>query len=139
MTSTTKRPPLEYYLGLKYPVTIESAPEGGYFVEIEDLPGCMSQGETVEEALKMIEEARHLWLEIAYEDGMDIPLPRSEQEYSGKFLVRTPKNLHRKLDQMANREGVSLNQFLVSTLAYAVGQSETSIKKKTGKKQTVKS
>jgi antitoxin HicB len=129
MTTTTDRKPLEYYLNLKYPVTFEAAPEGGYFVQIEDLPGCYSQGETVEEAMEMIEEARQLWLESAYEDGLDIPLPRGEREYSGKFNVRFPKSLHRRLDQMADREGVSLNQFLVSTLSRAVGVEETRRKK----------
>lgn len=129
MTTTTDRKPLEYYLNLKYPVTFEAAPEGGYFVQIEDLPGCYSQGETVEEAMEMIEEARQLWLEVAYEDGQDIPLPRGERGYSGKFNVRFPKSLHRRLDQMADREGVSLNQFLVSTLSRAVGAEETRRKK----------
>lgn len=133
MTTTTDRKPLEYYLDLKYPVTFETAPEGGYFVQIEDLPGCYSQGETIEEAMEMIEEARQLWLESAYEDGLDIPLPRGEREYSGKFNVRFPKSLHRKLDQMANREGVSLNQFLVSTLSREVGLEESRRKKRARK------
>lgn len=129
MTTATERKPLEYYLNLKYPVTLEAAPEGGYFVQIEDLPGCYSQGETTEEAMEMIEEARQLWLESAYEDGLDIPLPRGEREYSGKFNVRFPKSLHRRLDQMADREGVSLNQFLVSTLSKAAGVEENRRKK----------
>jgi len=125
MTTATEPKPLEYYLNLKYPVTLEAAPEGGYFVQIEDLPGCYSQGETAEEAMEMMEEARRLWLESAYEDGLDIPLPREDREYSGKFNVRFPKSLHRRLDQIADREGVSLNQFLVSTLSKAVGLGET--------------
>jgi antitoxin HicB len=124
-----ERKPLEYYFNLIYPVTLEAAPEGGYFIQIEDLPGCYSQGETVEEAMVMIEEARRLWLESAYEDGLDIPLPRDEREYSGNVYIRAPKSLHRRLDQMAVREGVSLNQFVVSTLSQAVGYKEASQKK----------
>ncbi|OGO38396.1 MAG: hypothetical protein A2147_03310 [Chloroflexi bacterium RBG_16_57_8] len=124
MTTAVERKPLEYYFDLKYAVTLEPAPEGGYFVQIEDLPGCYSQGETVEEALEMIEEFRRLWLESAYEDGLDIPLPGNREEYSGKFFIRAPRSLHRKLDQMAKREGVSLNQYLVSTLAESVGMKE---------------
>ena len=124
MTISTERKPIEYYLGLKYPATFEEAPEGGYFIQIEDLPGCYAQGETVEEAKEMIEIARRMWIESAYDDGQDIPEPRSYQEYSGKFNVRVPRSLHRKLDQLAEREGVSLNQFLVSTLSMAVGQSQ---------------
>ena len=133
MVTATKRQPLEYYLGLKYPVTIEEAPEGGYFAEIKDLPGCFAQGETVAEAHEMIEIARRMWLEVAYEDGQDIPLPRELDQYSGKFFIRTPKSLHRRLDQLADMEGVSLNQFLVSTLSKAVGQEEIQKKKKTRK------
>lgn len=130
MTTSTQRKPLEYYLNLKYPVTIEEAPEGGYFAQIEDLPGCYAQGQTIAEAYEMIEVARKMWLEVAYEDDQDIPLPRTEREYSGKFNVRFPKNLHRRLDQMADREGVSLNQFLVSTLSREVGLEESKRKKR---------
>jgi len=130
MTTTIDRKPLDYYLNLKYPVTLEAASEGGYFVQIEDLPGCYSQGETAEEAMEMIEEARQLWLESAYEDGIVIPLPKATKDYSGKFNVRIPKSLHRWLDQMAVREGVSLNQYLVSTLSKSAGLEETRTKKK---------
>jgi antitoxin HicB len=126
MTTQNKRKPLKSYLELKYPVTFEEAPEGGYFVEIKDLSGCWAQGETIDEAREMIEISRKMWLEVAYEDGLDIPLPRGEDEYSGKFNVRLPKSLHKKLDNLAVHEGVSLNQYLVSTLSHAVGLKEGS-------------
>jgi antitoxin HicB len=125
MVTNMERKPLDYYLSLKYPVSIEEAPEGGYFIQIKDLPGCLSQGETIEEALGNIEEARQLWTESMYEDGNEIPLPGStEKQYSGKFNIRIPKSLHRKLDEMAEEEGVSLNHYLVSTLSRAVGMEE---------------
>ena len=118
--------PLAHYLSLKYPISIEESPEGGYFIQIKDLPGCYSQGETIEEALKMIEEARCLWMESMYEDGNQIPLPgNATEKYSGKFNVRIPRSLHRKLDEMAEKEGVSLNHYIVSTLSQAVGQVES--------------
>ncbi len=127
MVTKTERKPLEYYLGLKYPVTIISDVTGGFVAEIKDLPGCYSQGETQEEIFENIEEARRLWMESMYEDGNEIPLPGSETEnkYSGKFNVRVPRSLHRKLDEIAEKEGVSLNHFLVSTLSRAVGQKES--------------
>jgi predicted RNase H-like HicB family nuclease len=59
-TNTVDRKPLEYYLNLKYPVTIHEAPEGGFVAEIADLPGCLAQGETLEEAYEEIEIARKL-------------------------------------------------------------------------------
>ncbi len=137
MKTITERKPLEHYLNLNYPITFEAAPEGGYFAQIEDLPGCYAQGETIEEAAEMIEEARQLWLESAYEDGLDIPLPRDQEQYSGKFYIRTPKSLHRKLTLLAKREGVSLNQYLVSALSREVGFTEASQRKKNSPKHTV--
>jgi len=128
MVSKAERKPLEYYFGLKYPITITPDITGGFVAEIKDLPGCFSQGETLEETYQNIEEARRLWMESMYEDGNEIPLPgnETEKQYSGKFNVRIPKSLHRKLDEMAEQEGVSLNHYLVSTLSRAIGQEESS-------------
>ena len=119
-----ERKSLEYYLKLKYPVTIHEAEEGGYFAEIIDLPGCMAQAETLDHMHKEIDFARKLWIESMYEDGNEIPLPRNENEYSGKFIIRVPKSLHHKLDQIAEREGVSLNQYVVSALSLVTGQND---------------
>ena len=66
---------LESYLSLKYPITLYSEDEGGYVAEIKDLPGCLTQGDTLEETINNINEAREVWIETAYEAGDDIPLP----------------------------------------------------------------
>jgi antitoxin HicB len=58
---------LEYYLNLQYSITIDSDSEGGYVVQVKNLPGCLTQGKTLEETMKNIEEAKELWLETAYE------------------------------------------------------------------------
>jgi antitoxin HicB len=63
------------YLNLSYPITLYPEPDGGYTVMIADLPGCMSQGDTLEEAMTNIEEARVAWIETAWECGDAIPLP----------------------------------------------------------------
>jgi len=117
MKKRNERKPLDYYLGLRYPVTLVPEAEGGYTVLVADLPGCMSVGETVAEAMEMIEDARRLWLEVAYEHGDDIPLPFTEREYGGKVLVRMPPSLHRRLVEGAVAEEVSLNQHIVVLLA----------------------
>lgn len=50
--------------------------DGGYTVMIPDLPGCMTQGETLEAALENINEARQLWIEtVYYSQKKSIPLP----------------------------------------------------------------
>jgi antitoxin HicB len=49
----------------------------------------------------------------------------AERTYSGKVNLRMPKSLHRDLARRAEEEGVSLNQFMVVTLARAVGEEMT--------------
>lgn len=115
---------IEYFLALPYTRELIPEPEGGWFVRVKELPGCMSQGETVDEAMLMIEEAMRGWLESELENGKTIPEPRPEEEYSGKFIVRVPKSLHRKLAEISGSEGVSLNQWINTTLAEAVGSAK---------------
>ena len=115
----TERESLDFYLERKYPVTLYPALEGGYVAEIKDLPGCVTQGETAEESVAEVEDARVLWIETAYEHGDDIPLPCTDTQYSGKTLLRMPRSLHQKLAEGAEREGISLNQHLVSLLSEA--------------------
>ena len=116
---------IDYYMSLNYPVAIERIAEedgGGFFASIPLLPGCMSDGETLEEAYENIENAKKEWLRSMLERGMIIPEPADQEEFSGKFLVRLPKSLHRTLAQISKREGVSLNQYVASALAYSAGQ-----------------
>ncbi len=120
MRSNIMRKDLDFYLNLHYPVTIHADPESGFVAEIEELPGCMTQGETLKEAFEAIEDARRGWIQIAYEDGQVIPLPRDMEEYSGKILIRIPKSLHRDLSHAAKWEGVSLNQYISSLVAAGV-------------------
>ena len=121
--SISQRQTLDYYLKLTYPITFYPDPDGGYVAEIKDLNGCITQGETIEEAVTNINEARELWIETAYEYGDAIPLPSSESEYSGKLMLRMPKGLHHRLATLAKSEGVSLNQYLLFLLSSATGKS----------------
>lgn len=105
---------------IKLPYTVEIvADDSTYFAKIKELEGCMTVGETITDALAMIEDAKHAWLTAAVEDGIEIPLPESMQaeRYSGKFALRLPKSLHRQLAEGAERDGVSLNQYLITLLA----------------------
>lgn len=51
-----------------YAVIIEKAPEGGYIASVPALPGCMSQGENIDQALKNIEDAIYGYLECSDQD-----------------------------------------------------------------------
>lgn len=53
---------------------------GGYFAVVPDLPGCMSDGETPEEALENVQDAIACWIEAAREMGRPIPAPQRQRE-----------------------------------------------------------
>jgi predicted RNase H-like HicB family nuclease len=57
----------------EYTVILHPAEEGGYWVEVPALPGCLSQGETEAEALAQIREAIEAHLEALRQDGQEIP------------------------------------------------------------------
>ncbi|MCL4366014.1 type II toxin-antitoxin system HicB family antitoxin [Patescibacteria group bacterium] len=75
---------------LSYSVIYEEAPEGGYVVHAPALPGCRTQGETIEEAEKNIREAIELYLESLKAHDEEIPLERkifqSKVEVSYPFV-----------------------------------------------------
>lgn len=112
---------INYYMNLPYTRELIREQSGIWFVQIKELPGCMSQGSSPEEALRMIDDAMRGWLKIELEDGESIPEPKLDEEYSGKFVVRVPKSLHHKLSDLSEADDVSLNQWIVSALAEAVG------------------
>jgi antitoxin HicB len=64
----------------EYAVVIEPLPEedgGGFLATVPDLPGCMSDGDTREEAARNVEDAIACWLEEAEMIGRAIPKPRT--------------------------------------------------------------
>jgi antitoxin HicB len=115
----------EEYLELPYRISLipdhDEEGKAGWVAEIEELPGCLSQGATPEEAVSRVREAMLDWIGAALEDDKEIPEPGEAAAYSGRFLLRIPRSLHAELAREAEREGVSLNQFVTSALAAAVG------------------
>ena len=63
---------------LKYTVVFEPAEEGGYVASVPALPGCLSQGDTFEEAAKMIKDAISGYLTVLKEKGKEIPKESEE-------------------------------------------------------------
>ncbi len=107
------------YLALNYPVTITKDLDRGktvYVAEIPDLPGCSVQGKSYNDAMKNLEEAKELWLKVSLKKGLPIPEPVSEDEFSGKILLRIPAKLHMTMVKKAKNEGISLNQLIRTTL-----------------------
>lgn len=58
---------------LKYTVIFEPAEEGGYVVSVPALPGCLTEGDTFEEAMYMIKDALKGYLAVLKKEGLDIP------------------------------------------------------------------
>jgi antitoxin HicB len=106
------------------PWSMEIVGDGEVFAAtVPELPGCVAEGATREEALSNLQDALESWLSAALESGIEIPSPRGEsepEEYSGRFSVRVPRSLHRRLVMRAEAEGCSLNQLVSTTLAEAL-------------------
>jgi antitoxin HicB len=91
--------------------------------EIMEFPGCIASGETAAETLTNLEEVAESWLLAALERGQNIPQPvESSNDFSGRLMLRLPKSLHKKATWVAMREGVSLNQLIVTSLSETVGE-----------------
>jgi antitoxin HicB len=108
-------------LARPYQMVVRGDPEEGYLAEAPELPGCFTIGETPEEALARLRDAMAGWFEVMLRDGQAIPEAEPEPRYSGRFLVRLPRTLHRELARRAEREGVSLNALVTTYLARQVG------------------
>ncbi len=72
-----------------YTVLFNRAPEGGYCAFVPALPGCMSQGETFEEAQKNVKDAISGYIEVLQEDGDDIPIEH-EEHIAATVMVQAP-------------------------------------------------
>ena len=127
----SQRKDLTHYLSLPYTIQITREDATTWFARVVELPGCLTEGDTPEEAADMIQDALAAWLEIALEDGRPIPEPPTADTYSGRFVVRVPRTLHQQLVEAAEQEGVSLNQLINVTLAGRVTRPTTTKAKPT--------
>ncbi len=111
---------------LRYPFEIKQLSEeegGGYLISFPDLPGCISDGETIEDAIKNGIDAMNSWIKTSQEFNDPVPEPGSNQA-SGRFVQRIPKSLHTRLAARAKQEGVSMNALVTSIIAESLGKRE---------------
>lgn len=105
---------ISYYLSLPYTKVLRRDDEGDVVASIAELDGCIAHGSDEAEALRNLRDALAAWLESALDGGQAIPPPEIQEELpSGKFVVRLPRSLHQKLNRLAKRDDVSLNQVMV--------------------------
>src|SRR3990172_7837794 len=106
------------YLNAPYVrMIITNADEGGYLAEVLELPGCISEGETPEEAFRNVDEAMAGWITAALDMKRPIPDPVGDNEYSGHLPLRISSELHRFAALRALQEGTSLNQWIAKAIA----------------------
>ncbi|RLL85291.1 type II toxin-antitoxin system HicB family antitoxin [Petrotoga sp. Shatin.DS.tank11.9.2.9.3] len=67
---------------LSYRILLKKEAEGGYTVIVPLLPGCVTYGDTIEEAIKMAKEAIQLYIESLQEHGEEIPTEEETMEYT---------------------------------------------------------
>jgi antitoxin HicB len=95
---------------------------GGYLIEFPDVPGCISDGGTPEEAIKNGRDALKSVLLTMKEFGDAIPQPGSLTAASGQWRQRVPRSLHSRLVARAKQEGVSLNTLVTAMIAEGLGK-----------------
>lgn len=91
----------------------------GFLVTFPDLPGCMSDGETIEEAIVNAADAENEWLLAAKEWNKPAEKP-------GRFVTRMPQWMYKGLQYNAQKEGVSMNTLIISMLAKDLGERNVS-------------
>ena len=114
---------INYYINLPYKIEIIKISEeegGGYLARLPQFgdTGIIGDGETKEEALKNLENAKQLRFEKYLKEGLKIPKPTIESDdYNGRIFLEIPKYLHRDIAFGAKSNGVDINIFLTSILS----------------------
>lgn len=95
---------------------------GGFLISFTDFSECISDGETVEEAIHNGLDALQETISALESMNLPVPEPGSGGSYSGKFIQRVPKSIHARLALRAKQEGVSMNTLVTTILAENLGQ-----------------
>ncbi len=102
---------------IKYPFKVYQTEVDGHVFWIAkstSLKGCVGQADLMVDAISELEENEKAWLETAKETGIQIPelIIETEENYSGKMTLRLAPYVHMQAVRLAQREGISLNQYI---------------------------
>ena len=100
---------------------------GGFLISYPDFSECISDGETLEEAIINGQDALAAMIATLEAKSFTVPAPNSGGVASGKFVARVPKSLHAQLTTRAKAEGVSLNTLVLTFLAEGLGRRESPV------------
>jgi antitoxin HicB len=110
-----------------YPFEVRPLAEddgGGFLVSFPDFADCISDGETIEEALENGRDALKATIAALKAKKLPVPAPNSGGVASGKFVARVPKTVHAQLATRARAEGVSLNTLVLTFIAQGLGSTQ---------------
>jgi predicted RNase H-like HicB family nuclease len=120
-TAKNELPLPERYLNQPYARILIPDLKGGFSAEMLEFPGCFAEGDTADDAIDNLERAASSWIEVALSQGQEIPPPSASYGYSGRLVLRLPRELHKLAARKADRDRVSLNQCLLTAIATWVG------------------
>lgn len=114
--------PFEAYAHVVEPLS--DADGGGYLITFPDLPGCLSDGDSKEEAIANGRDAFSAWMSARADQNKAIPKPTRHGENGEpvRFTQRLPRSLHASLVARAKAEGTSLNTLVTMLLAEGLGR-----------------
>ncbi len=111
----SKKTPIKYRVDISW-----SDEDRCYVARVPELPGCVTDGSTLEEAALHAQEAIQSYLASLDERGKPFPNPIASKKFSGKIPLRIAPELHRELAIRANVDGESLNKFIERKLKKVV-------------------
>jgi predicted RNase H-like HicB family nuclease len=127
MEATSDTPQIEAevqrVLALPYRRELIPNSNGTWFAHVPEFPGCVTEGDDPADAIASLTDAMAQWVRGRLESDDSVPAPAGDPKYSGKFLVRVARWMHRALVERADAEGISLNQYVVAALSYSLGLS----------------
>ena len=109
---------------------LSSEDGGGYLISFPDFAECISDGETVDEAIENGRDALKATIAALKAKKLPVPAPNSGGVASGKFVARVPKTVHAQLATRARAEGVSLNALVLTFIAQGLGGPTTKARAK---------
>ncbi len=103
---------------------------GGYLISFPDFAECISDGESLDEAIENGRDALKATIAALKAKKLPVPAPNSGGVASGKFVARVPKTVHAQLATRARAEGVSLNALVLTFIAQGLGGSASKARAK---------
>ena len=104
---------LKYYLGLNWSFTIEQEMHRGkhyYVIRVNELPGICTDAETVEEGMKLIQEAIEGAVRLYLKNKEPVPEPIKKEEYKGSIAYRTTSQRHYYVAKVAKQMHKSISK-----------------------------